>query len=146
MTLKNCLHCGLEFAPCPRVPSQSYCSAEPCQRARRRLWQAIKRSNDTDYRDNQARAQKAWNQRHPEYWKRYRDTHPEYTAHNREAQLLRNGYSLVREVVRPDPPASMMKLSSGNYRLTEIKWHGIAKMDVIKVITISHYAKEVAQR
>ncbi len=72
MFLNTCLHCGQEFTPNPRVQLQTYCSADACQHARRRQWQATKRKNDPDYHDNQARAQKAWSERHPEYWVNYR--------------------------------------------------------------------------
>ncbi len=144
MIHKTCLHCGQEFTPHPRVPLQTYCSAEVCQHARRRLWQAAKRKSDPDYHDNQARAQKAWSERHPEYWVNYRATHPDYTAHNRAAQLPRNGYSRLREYVDPGSFRASVDLSSGHYVITQVNWHGIVKMDVIKILTVIQYTRQPA--
>jgi hypothetical protein len=45
---------------------------------------------DPDYRDNQARAQRAWSERHREYWREYRGSHPEYRERNRQQQRVRN--------------------------------------------------------
>jgi hypothetical protein len=71
MNNRWCSACGKEFRPCPKAPKQSYCSEPGCQRERRRLWQQAKRRSDPDYLDNQARAQQAWCQRNPDYWRAY---------------------------------------------------------------------------
>jgi hypothetical protein len=44
-----------------------------CQRARRQRWQHNKMENDPDYRENQKRSQRAWHERHPDYWHQYRN-------------------------------------------------------------------------
>ncbi|HRE72339.1 MAG TPA: hypothetical protein PLC14_17695 [Accumulibacter sp.] len=73
----------------PQNPDQCFCSADACQRERRRRWQAAKRQSDPDYRENQKRAQKGWAERHPDYWRAYREQHPEYVARNRARQRER---------------------------------------------------------
>ena len=60
METKTCNACGHTFAPRPQNPNQTYCTDPACQRERRRRWQQQKRRNDADYRDNDARAGKAW--------------------------------------------------------------------------------------
>ncbi len=85
-----CTACGKPFRRCPQVARQSYCSAPPCQRDRRRLWQQAARRKDPAYNDNQARAQKEWCERNPHYWSEYRRRHPEYQKRNRALQRVRN--------------------------------------------------------
>ena len=85
MEMRRCAACGEAFRPRSQVPDQTYCSALTCQRVRRRRWQQAKRQSDADYRENQARAQRAWVQRHRDYWRAYRRTHPQYCESNRLA-------------------------------------------------------------
>jgi hypothetical protein len=72
MSQIRCVNCSALFTQAPQVPNQSYCSKEACQKKRRNEWQKKKRTNDQDYKDNQSRAQKAWSDRNPEYWRLYR--------------------------------------------------------------------------
>ena len=72
MSQIRCVNCSALFTQAPQVPNQSYCSKEACQKKRRNEWQRKKRTNDQDYKDNQSRAQKAWSDRNPEYWRLYR--------------------------------------------------------------------------
>ena len=80
MDTKRCSSCGQRFEPRRNVPDQQYCSKRACQRARRARWQREKLRHDSDYRLNQAMAQRRWRARHRQYWRRYRLLHPEYTA------------------------------------------------------------------
>jgi hypothetical protein len=61
-----------------------------CRRLRRRNWQRDKLLLDPDYRANQAAAQKQWLQDHPDYWREYRERHPEYAQRNKAQQRQRN--------------------------------------------------------
>jgi hypothetical protein len=65
MEFRQCQACQAPFRPRPQIADQRFCSAPACQRERRRRWQATKRQNDPDYRENQKRVQKAWAERHP---------------------------------------------------------------------------------
>jgi len=78
MTKIRCIHCGVGFTPAPQVPSQAYCSKTDCQKERRRQWQKNKLQSDPDYRDNQARAQKAWTDKNPNYWRKHREGSTNY--------------------------------------------------------------------
>ena len=68
----HCINCSAIFEQIPQVPNQLYCSKEKCQKERKRQWQEKKRKVDKDYKENQYRAQKAWAERNPNYWREYR--------------------------------------------------------------------------
>jgi hypothetical protein len=84
-----------------------------CQRERRRRWQQNKRQNDPDYRDNQARAQQAWAERHPDYWRTYRSGHPDYVERNRLLQHKRNVDRDMIAVVKMDAAPHVLPWPSG---------------------------------
>ena len=126
---RRCMACGKAFPVLPQVNSQAYCSADPCQRERKKLWQRDKRSTDADYRDNQARAQVAWSSRNADYWRRYRQEHPDYAQRNRELQRKRNSRQRAREVAKMVEPSGPPPLPSGVYRLTLAQGDDVAKMD-----------------
>jgi hypothetical protein len=138
MANKHCVACGQPFQPRPQVPHQSYCAAPDCQRERRRQWQRLKLQGDPDYQDNQARAQQAWNDRNPDYWREYRHSHPDYVERNRTLQLGRNAKALVAPIAKMDVSNSGMPLPSGVYHLSLVADAGIAKMDVWTVEIIVH--------
>lgn len=126
MEYRQCKACRQPFRPRPQNPDQCFCSAAACQRERRRRWQAAKRQSDPDYRDNQKRAQKAWAERHPDYWRTYREQHPAYVAHNRARQRER---ALGRAgVAKMDASKSEIPLPSGTYRLSPVIDASLAKM------------------
>jgi len=85
-----CEHCGRHFVPNPRVKNQRYCNSSECQRARKTLWQSRKLRADPAYRDNQRDCSGNWRQRHPEYWRQYREQHPRSRERNRLLQRVRN--------------------------------------------------------
>jgi len=121
------------FGRRPQVPQQRYCTAPACQRERRRRWQQSKRQCDADYRDNQARAQRAWRQRHRHYWREYRRTHPQYCERNRTQQHRRNALSRAGPIAKMDASRSKFPLPSGTYRLELAAPGAIAKMDACTV-------------
>ena len=84
MEERRCAGCGEAFRPRPQVPDQEYCGKKECRGVRRRRWQRAKRQDDADYRDNQARAQRAWAGENSAYWRAYRSGHPEYAQAERE--------------------------------------------------------------
>ena len=90
MQRKRCVACGQAFHPRAQSPGQCYCSLPACQRERRRRWQRARRHDDPAYQENQTRAQRAWVERHPDYWREYRRTHPEYSEGNRARQQERD--------------------------------------------------------
>lgn len=128
MENRRCSVCGKSFRPHPQVPMQSYCAARACQRARRRRWQRVKRRTDPDYLDNQARAQRAWRKRNPDYWRKYRLDHQQYLESNRKRQRERNRRRRRGPVVKMDTPTASFAMPSGIYKLSEAPPNGIAKM------------------
>ena len=97
------------------------------------------RRNDPDYHDNQVRAQQAWRKSHPDYWREYRHTHPEYVERNRAQQKKRNGRSRDSRIANMDASSPDSPLPSGFYWLSPAGADGIAKMDVwtVKITLIS---------
>ena len=151
MENKQCVACSQLFQPRPQVPDQSYCSAPACQRERRKQWQRQKLQTDPDYQNNQARAQKAWMQRNPNYWREYRETHPEYVERNRVRQRERNAKVTGHSVAKMDVSMPSTLLPSGIYHLSLVTDAGIAKMDVWTVEITVHACQclsrsEIAKR
>lgn len=89
MDQRQCISCRTRFTPL-RNPNQHYCSKSRCQKNRQNRYKREKLKIDTDYKQNQRKAQKQWCSKHSGYWKRYRLCNPEYAASNRLAQRVRN--------------------------------------------------------
>ena len=127
---------GGAFRPCPRVCDQTYCGKEECRRTRRRRWQRAKREEDSDYRDNQSRAQRAWLQENSAYWQAYRSAHPNYAQTNREQQRERDRRRCrvkASELAKMDSIGSFSSVPSGTYLLVPQGGADLAKMDSIMV-------------
>ncbi len=140
MEFRSCQACQAPFRPRPQIADQRFCSAPACQRERRRLWQATKRHNDPDYRENQKRVQQAWAERHPDYWRDYRRAHPEYTERNRAQQRQRaQDQAAAGQIAKMNASKAEMPLPSGTYRLSPVVDASLAKSDAwmveITVIT-----------
>ena len=133
---RRCVACGRLFNVRPQIPDQSYCAELPCQRERKRLWQKERRAADPDYKDNQARAQTAWVQRHPDYWREYRASHPEYASQNRERTRIRAREERGSSEPLPDPQQLAELLTSGLYRLSVLAVERVAKMDVSFIVEL----------
>ncbi|GKT10999.1 hypothetical protein [Desulforhabdus sp. TSK] len=120
----RCAHCSYLFSPNPRVKHQRYCSKTECQRARKRLWQKEKLARDPDYKLDHHDSNAQWRSLHPEYWKLYRLTHPDYTSRNRELQRGRDRVRLAKmDVLEPQP----IVLKGAYYLMPETA--DLAKMD-----------------
>jgi hypothetical protein len=136
---RRCLACARLLQLIPQVPDQSYCSSEACQRERRKLWQRDKRQDDSAYQANQAKAQRAWSQRNPDYWKQYREAHPEYAERNRQQQQKRNLERRSGNIAKKNVSPAAPPLASGVYRLSAEGDGLIAKMAawIVKITLIS---------
>jgi hypothetical protein len=150
MERRRCAACGGAFRPRSQVPAQKYCSKSACQRARRRRWQRAKRQSDADYRENQARAQRAWAQGHRDYWREYRRTHPQYCESNRLAARQRQRKRRRRRVAqfaKMDASRAVSRVPSGTYRLVPASAAEFAKMDawVVEMTLISRPYGEAAE-
>jgi hypothetical protein len=133
---KRCIHCRRSFTPC-RNPEQSYCHQRSCQNHRKCVWRRRKQFDDSDYRENQRRANKAWQQRHVAYWQRYRIEHPDYTQQNRTQQhgrdQQRKGVSslLLTPLAKSDALSLKKSIKSGTYRLISGSNPSLAKSDAL---------------
>ena len=117
MVSKCCSNCGALFLVRPQVPNQTYCSSPDCQRARKQRWQQVKLQTDPDYQSNQRAAQRAWQERNQDYWRKYRDTHPEYAERNRKRQRKENQNGQSNEIAKKDE----CPMPSGFYHIKIIK-------------------------
>jgi hypothetical protein len=136
MEERRCAACGKAFRPCPRVRDQTYCGEADCRRCRRRRWQRAKRQDDADYRDNQARAQRAWAGDNSAYWQAYRSGHPHYAQANREKQRQRDRQrraAKASELAKMDSIGAFSSVQSGTYLLVPQGEEKLAKMDSIMV-------------
>lgn len=146
MENRRCAGCRRRFIPRPQRPNQRFCSAEACQRERRRRWQREKRRTDPDYQENQARAQQRWAERHRDYWRGYRARHAEYTARNRAQQRERDRRRAHRRtgggeagagegLAKSDAWGGISPVPSGTYELVPVTGPdvGLAKMNAWRV-------------
>jgi len=69
-------------------------------------------------------------QRNPDYWRKYRDSHPEYVERNRLRQKQRNAKATRQSIAKMDVPLRETPFPSGVYQLRLVTDAGIAKMDV----------------
>ena len=135
---RRCAACGEAFRPCPRVGDQKYCGKEECRRTRRRRWQRAKRQADADYRDNQARAQRAWAGQNSAYWRAYRKGHSEYAQADRERAKQqqrdrRRRTAGASAFAKMDSIGVFSSVPPGTYLLVPQDQEKFAKMDSIMV-------------
>jgi len=97
------------------------------------------RQDDSAYQANQAKAQRAWSQRNPDYWKQYREAHPEYAERNRQQQQKRNLERRSGNIAKKNVSPAAPPLASGVYRLSAEGDGLIAKMAawIVKITLIS---------
>lgn len=154
MEVRCCVSCGRSFNVRPQTPNQTYCTLSDCQRLRRRRWQQAKLKSDPDYRDNQARAQKNWLSRQPDYWQKYRTRNPKYADHNRALQRRRSLQIQTPEIAKMDASNPSSLLTSGIYRISLVDPDAVAKMDswIVEITVLSDglappgAAKKLAKR
>ena len=132
---RKCCSCRKMFTVCAHVPDQQYCSERICQNQRRQKWRKQKKASDKDYKANQYDAQKRWCRKNQDYWRRYRDEHPEYVKRNRQLQRVRNGrrsadnrqcHSIAKRYALTEKKVNI----SGYYKLIAADDQLIAKSDV----------------
>ena len=140
----KCQHCHQRFPRRPHLPNQRFCSRKPCQNARKNQWRKEKLAFDMDYKDNQREAQKRWKAKNPDYWRSYRDTHPEYVETNRQKQRQRNQRrkpsSLGQCVIaKSDAFRAKNEWISGYYIIERVTRDRIVKSDAsfVKISCIS---------
>ena len=85
-----CRYCQKSFQPSKFQPQQAVCSQPDCQRQRRADYHRQKIAADPDYREVCRDSPRKWRAAHPEYWKQYREKHPDMAERNRQQQKTRD--------------------------------------------------------
>jgi hypothetical protein len=133
MSKLRCVNCSTLFTPAPQVPNQTYCSKPACQKTRRQQWQKSRLQSDPDYRDNQSRAQKAWSEKNPDYWRQHRQTKSDYENSDTSKQHS-PVFDGVSQSVKMDslshPSQLQQALQDGVFRLRVLERPSLVKMDV----------------
>jgi len=151
MTKLRCIHCGARFIPAPQVPNQAYCSKANCQKERRRQWHKSKLQSDPDYKDNQSRAQKAWSDRNPDYWRQHRQGKPDY-GNPMSAEQDFNAESPGNPSIKMDSsnsPSILRKaLQDGVFRLKVLAEPDGVKMDswIVELSSIHAVYRPISRR
>jgi hypothetical protein len=96
----RCCYCRTEFTPSIYHPSQQVCFSADCQRTRRREDHRKRYQADPVYRQECHESAQKWREANPDYQGRYRQTHPDYVEHNREAQHRRDGKRRLSNLVK----------------------------------------------
>ena len=125
MAKRYCAACGQQFNPCPQVRAQRFCSDPKCQRERRRRKQAERREMNGSAKISDAQYFRDWAAKNPEYWKRYREEHPDYVEKNRNRQKLRNLAHIAK-----DNELAPFRLPEGRYQLIQLAGNDIANESV----------------
>jgi len=138
MEMKECIHCGKSFHPNSRVKRQRYCRSNECQKARKSAWQRRQLAKDPAYRENQEWSWKRWRTSHKGYMREYRARNPEYTARNRQLQIMRNAKrrkdSTGKLIVNMDALAKgFYSRRGGEFNLIPMGRRMIVNMDALRV-------------
>lgn len=139
----RCKHCGRRVARNPRIKTgQRYCGLSSCQGARKNSWRLDKNQKDECYRKKRSASNKRWRKHHSahDYQHKYRGTHPEYVAINREKQQKRNEkrkvFNTSTKIVKSDALTSERLITAGLYELLPCRQNNsgkIVKSDALMV-------------
>ncbi len=87
---RRCRFCRQVFQPAPYHPQQQVCGNPACQSQRRRDYHRQKIASDPVYQQVCLESPRKWRKANPDYWKKYRQKHPEQVERNRRQQRLRD--------------------------------------------------------
>ena len=90
MNDRRCRYCQKTFRPAPYHPRQLVCSEPGCQRQRRNDYHRQKIASDPVYQQVCLESPRKWRRANPDYWKKYRQDHPQQVERNRRQQRLRD--------------------------------------------------------
>lgn len=90
MVQRRCRYCEQDFQPSKYQPTQLVCSQPHCQRRRRADYHSQKIAADPEYRQVCRDSPQKWRSRNPDYWRRYREKHPDAVERNRQRQRVRD--------------------------------------------------------
>lgn len=89
-----CPWCKRHFLPNPRLGHRQKCCGSPtCKKKQKELCQSCwVAKNKKVYADGQ----QDWQKTHPDYWKKYRASHPAYVIRNRAQSQIRKAFALSK--------------------------------------------------
>jgi hypothetical protein len=90
MSERRCRYCQQTFQTSKYQPQQTVCGQRLCQQRRRSEYRRRKLAADCEYRQVCRDSAHKWRERNRDYWKGYREQHPESVARNREQQQARD--------------------------------------------------------
>jgi hypothetical protein len=82
MNDRRCRYCQQAFRPAPYHPQQQVCSKRACQSQRRNDYRRQKIASDPVYQEVCLESPRKWRRANPDYWKKYRQAHPEQVERN----------------------------------------------------------------
>ena len=103
MVERRCRYCEQVFQPSKYQPEQMVCSAPACQRRRRADYHRRKIADDPEYRQVCRDSPQKWRSRNPDYWRRYREQHPDAVLRNRQLQKVRDQKRRLRDLANNNP-------------------------------------------
>jgi len=74
------------------------CGDAACQRRRRNDYHRRKIAADPEYRQVCLDSPQKWRSRNPDYWRQYRERHPEAVERNRQQQHVRDQKQRLRDL------------------------------------------------
>jgi hypothetical protein len=98
MGIRQCRYCERSFQPSKFQQRQSVCGDTACQRRRRADYHRQKIAADPEYRQVCLDSPQKWRSRNPDYWRQYREQHPEAVERNRHQQHVRDQKQRLRDL------------------------------------------------
>lgn len=126
MNRKRCLYCGDWYAPNPRtVRFQQACPEKACRRQRKRMAdQRWRRHNLSWFASRQPKVRQ-WARDFPQYWKRYRASHPAYRLKERRRMRRQRVLRVAKQdAIRQNPVGYLADIRS-------LPFKTVAKQDAI---------------
>ena len=123
MFQRPCRLCQGPFHPSRFHPKQSVCKAEACQQRRRREYHRRKVAADSVYRQVCNDSSQKWRAQNPDYWKRYREAHPEKAAQNRAQQQTRDQRRRVRDLANNNLALDLKSCAAGVWLFGPVASH-----------------------
>jgi hypothetical protein len=90
LSFVRCCYCQQVFQPSRYRPQQKVCSQAGCQQRRRTEYHRNRIRDDEDYRQVCLDSPRKWRACHPDYWQKYRQSHPQVVERNRQKQRQRD--------------------------------------------------------
>ncbi len=87
---RRCHYCQQAFQPHLYHPQQQVCSQAACQRRRRSDYHRQRIASDPVYQQVCLESPRKWRRANPDYWRKYRQDHPEQVERNRRQQRVRD--------------------------------------------------------